>query len=549
MKRSDLKTKHLLFICVALTTVGVVLSSFFSFDLTDEGYILILSRLNQPNGWAVQVYPKFIGALNRIVEVGPFELRYLRLVMHLSCTLIFTGGFMRVLRQSGRGVSPWMFPFVFLFGFSSYLVFPNTLSYNAIAFNLAQLAAGIVFYDYSARQYRPIPATLRAIILGLVPIIMIYVKITSALLIAGILFFALAFNAAIHSARLFRFLTPGIYGILISALIGVLQLNETIPTPLSIVEKASLVSSLEHSHDPIKLVVAFLRFLGYTTFSVITGVFFSRYGKTKKASFAVMGSVGVILLIWVTTSDLLSHTLAMYFQAVAFIFLGSLFDRAKHGEWKVAVYWFVVSGFLFMMTIAVFAGTNNSNFLAFAPNSGLFFPTYLFLIGGNRLSNRFKKFFPVAFLLFVLVNLFVIPYRQPPLWTMNEKLETPHGRDIWVNSDLKNDVEVAEKGLVSLGYKKGDPIFAIYRMPGLVYLLEGYAPGGILWKAEQNEAFFHFLQKDSLKVCSPCYLVFRSREDAIRFSQQTSLEIIKEKKGRDMGYMKLSGAIHPITDY
>jgi hypothetical protein len=530
---------------MAVVIISVLFSAFFTFDLTDEGFNLIVSKEGQPLGWALNYYAKFIGFLEMFVPLGPVELRLIRFGTHLLCSWVFSDAVVKLLRKSGKDPRTGDFSLILLVSFSAYLVFPHSLTYNSITYNLVQLACALVFYDVIAEESPLFNVLARNTLLGFIPVVLIYVKLTSAILLFFLIAAGLGFSILLKQRKTTRQVGWGWYILVVASVVLFLELQTQVVSFSEIVKKAALVSSLESSHDPLKLLVALLRFLAYVLFAFVVGYTWGRYLRHRRGRSLAFSILGTALLIWVTSSEIPSHALAMYFLAGTLILLGLFFFNAKHSEWRVAVYWFWTSAFLFLATLSVFAGTNNSNFLSFAPNMGIFLPSFLFLTRKTRVSFLFHRWYPVAMATVIAVTLIVFPYRQPPLWTMSHPLEVPLGVKPLVDHRLAKFVQNTNDHLVELGYEKDDPVFGIYRMPGLVYLLEGYAPGGILWKPEQNEAFFYYLRRDSLKFCEPCFAVFRDESEALGFIGKTTLKVTGRKRGKGSGVFRLEGQILP----
>lgn len=528
-----------------LSVAAVAVASFFSFDLSDEGFNLLVSSADQPLGYALNYYARIIGYLNYVFPVGPFELRIIRLIVHLLTSLCFSIAFVRLLNFAGKETTRSLIGFVLLMSFTSYFIFPNSLTYNSLAYNIVQLSVAMMIFHFTDPARKLPYLFLRQAILALLPVILIYVKITSAILLFVLTLIALGITALIRSERRYFRLAPLFYLLSVALLIYLIEHQTFIVRFSEILQKARRFSAWSSSYDPIKLAVAFFRFTGYAVFAFVTGILASQFHRKSSKIRLAMVSMGIALLIWVTTSDILSHTIGMYFLAAVLMAFGFFFDRAKHADWRVAVYWFSASVFLFLATVTVFAGTNNSNFLACVPNSGLFIPTILFLLGKDRRSTYFIRFFPMGFTALLFTFLFIMPYGQPPVWTMSQRLEMPHGQSLLVDKELKSFVKTAQSSLDSMGYQKGDPIFAVYRMPGLVYLLEGYAPGGIIWRPEQNRAFFYYLSKDSTKICQPCFLIYVDESDADSFLLEIPVAVTSDTQEVGLGIRKLEGPLNP----
>ncbi len=116
----------------------------------------------------------------------------------------------------------------------------------------------------------------------------------------------------------------------------------------------------------------------------------------------------------------------------------------------------------------------------------------LFFDGGHvRVFNWLFISLSVLVTIFVFNNNFLNPYRMARIDKYNVTIE----RNPVVTEKIKFQQKEADELLtiadllVEHGYKRGDNIIGAYRIPGLVYLLGGTQPGGMLW-GEQTEGIF-----------------------------------------------------------
>ena len=97
--------------------------------------------------------------------------------------------------------------------------------------------------------------------------------------------------------------------------------------------------------------------------------------------------------------------------------------------------------------------------------------------------------------LFYIVNYTIFkPYRLTPIYTQNQLIpEIGKGKNILFNIDTKTYIIEINNILKQNSFQPGDPIIALSRLPGLIYLLDGVSPGSILWSNNRYNAFSYNL--------------------------------------------------------
>jgi hypothetical protein len=92
------------------------------------------------------------------------------------------------------------------------------------------------------------------------------------------------------------------------------------------------------------------------------------------------------------------------------------------------------------------------------------------------------------------------PYRQLALTKQTEQLtQLPNGKGILVDSSTKKYVKQIYDTLKKNGFNRHDPIIGTYKIPGIIYLVDGTAPGRIIWDKEGTHEFFPESLKNSEK--------------------------------------------------
>ena len=111
-------------------------------------------------------------------------------------------------------------------------------------------------------------------------------------------------------------------------------------------------------------------------------------------------------------------------------------------------------------------------------------------------------------------NYFQNPYRITKLHTQTEKIK---GENVKLDKFSKLFVTEIDSILVSNGFKKGDPIIGLYKIPGLVYLLNGISPGGIisLWDDRRNQQFLNELRNSTIDYSKSYFIVGDRLNDSL----------------------------------
>ena len=313
---------------IAVIVISIVYTSFFGFDLSDEGFNLISSSPDQPLGWALNYYSRFFGFLGQFFSIGPVELRLLRLVHHVFASFLFAKSIIHLLNSVQVTVHSPVFSLVFLVGFSTYWVFPNSLTYNALTFNLVQISIAILIRLVIVRTFSAGMILKGYLSLSLIICALIYIKITSAILLFIFISVVLLLNSVWRKDKGIRYTGLVIFVISTFSLLFSAHLSEFITSPFDIIRKASLVSSLETSHEPLRLAVAGVRMFVYMVFSFGSGALLSYTFSSQKWRLLPFSLAGFALLLWVAKGEIVPHTMAMYFLVYLLAWLGFSFQIA-----------------------------------------------------------------------------------------------------------------------------------------------------------------------------------------------------------------------------
>lgn len=116
---------------------------------------------------------------------------------------------------------------------------------------------------------------------------------------------------------------------------------------------------------------------------------------------------------------------------------------------------------------------------------------------------------------YLFVNQYVQnPYRINSLQSQTESI--PNER-VKLDVESANFISKVEAILKKNNFKKGDPIVGLYKMPGLVYLLGGKSPGGIisLWDQNRTNQFLAELKESSIDYSTSYFLIKNRYSDSL----------------------------------
>ena len=507
-----------------LALVGVMLWGLDrGFDVTDEGYNL-LGLLPGQEKQTIYTALQFV-LLSRLFGWvdGLIQSRVLSLVLTSLSALVFAWGLMHMLRRlyprrvvlSGFATAAWLLGSSFFYNVALSLTF----SYNVFINAGMLLTAGLALYAFSISD---LPTGVRRLrwswaAVGALLLMATFVKPTAAVLLT-LLYLAGGVGFGVGSSRGFFKNQAG--PLLLGALVGLAFLHFGLNAVQPVLQTLNQGVALHPSHQPqdllnglwrdakdlVKALIPFIGLiLGVTLFAA--GVAFS-----KKAQTAWAGRVGWIFIALLGLASawgsplfheailgrttkrvpLLLVLLVILLLLAAAVGPG-LISRLKlsmrprlsaaGGELEKLV----VAGILLCLPLAAAFGTNNLLMWQLWLHVTPWLALLLLLFQETQLA-RWSWAVGWVVLAFTaawfwsqwVVTYFVWPYRLVDNRVTNsEPLNVRSARlnGIKVDARTKAHLEGLDQIIAGSKFQKGDGVIALYNMPGLVYLFEGYSPG------------------------------------------------------------------------
>ena len=106
------------------------------------------------------------------------------------------------------------------------------------------------------------------------------------------------------------------------------------------------------------------------------------------------------------------------------------------------------------------------------------------------------------------------PYRSTNLMYQSESISNER---VKVDTTMSQFMDKLYEILNENNFKKEDPIIALYRIPGLVYLLEGKSPGGVisLWNYRRTGQFLEELKRSKMDYSKSFFLIKNRYTDSL----------------------------------
>ena len=490
------------------------------FDISDEGYYLLGYQPKQDLGFSLTGFHQLIKGLFSFMSLNVINVRILRLLLSLLSTLSLALGIRYYLDNKYDFLN--IFCFLGIGTLFSYCFGPQSLSYNSlIGFFSVMIFSLFLIGLNSKKNLRKFSFVLVGIFLTFTLIVkfppfIIYILILTSLLIfsnsydiktkLNIAFFI--FLGLTLGFSIFSFFCVSIYDFTSNYFLGISYFKSTS-------SGHNLQDTFTRINEILKLFIAFS--IASALIFVICKFIKRLIPKlTKDYIQLILFSLVVILLQYFHFIELNYNGISIIiFLSVFFLitFSNKLFvERKKH-------YGLVI--FLIICFILPFigsVGTNNS----FLFNSGfmisLWFSAVIIIIDKVDKGTTTIKFvyvlliFACSFLF--IQNYFQNPYRITKLHTQTEKIK---GENVKLDKFSKLFVTEIDSILVSNGFKKGDPIIGLYKIPGLVYLLNGISPGGIisLWDDRRNQQFLNELRNSTIDYSKSYFIVGDRLNDSL----------------------------------
>lgn len=493
-------------ILVALIVVIVVVS-FFGFDITDEGYSVLISSPHQSSSGLVVRFGRIIRYLNEFIPIGIVEQRWIRLVLLLFSSYVLWIG---VKKWYSSYIGIWdsaYTAFILLSGFTSYLWYPNALTYSAVSFSLSQLLLGIWFVYFSKQTgRRSLKIFSFSALISLLFYLLLITKFSSA--ISLFLIFCVASIAAFKFKMIAKkdLLLVPVSVVFITFLIVMVDRVSNEFSILDIFKTASIYQGLSSTHTLGAMLGELLNLLFFLSSFLLSGFLIVKSFRERQFRwlFFILPLVG-FSLTW-NPIRLAVWNWTLLFAALEFTCFGIIAYCISLERNKVkflSVLFFIL---LFFSVIACYAGTDSPNILVFSVTSGILLPVFV-LCKQSFFRDLAILVVSLSLVGVVIVQLVYVRYRQPPIFDQHAIYQPPVGLPVFMSEIDIERLHLLGKSLDELNFKQGDALIIPFAKPGLVYLLQGQSPIGILWSKRQVDAYFKMLQLYRNELPNQIYVI------------------------------------------
>lgn len=443
---------------VFISTAIIIAGINRGFDFSDEGLYAFLADPQQTNDGGIFNYDLFFKLINSLfgIEFGITELRFIRLFSYFAGAWAIAVFWRNI--NSEKSISPEIYLLAVLGLFGGYGFLPSSLSYNSISVVLACFWLAMI----SKKEKQWIDHLILGIILGL----LFYVKITSCLILGsltlGLSFYKGEFNWKLISGLVISFILLELSFFLFFRETG----TSRILTGLDMMS-----SRKDYGYILLfkYLAVGFLWLSIVFTPFWISGYFF-RKSKLPAYGFGLLGLSGLVLVfIYTYITDEWNHAALLVTMAVLGFVLG------KNGIRNMSLNQQLNLLLLIGMPFFLFFGSNvywlrlGIHYWVFWIFGLMFLFSGLPLIFQNGL-----KIATAGISLIVLSNgIWLSPFGQEPLWNADQTWEYGSGKSILLS---QNQVDLLYDLKEKTDQYSSDQVIAIYRIPGILYLLDKNSP-------------------------------------------------------------------------
>lgn len=450
-------------LCILLVILGINRG----FDVSDEGLYVLLAHPFQENEEGIFNYDLFFKAFYKFtrIQFGIVGLRILRLILYVFGALGLAVFYKNI--QGGKQLSLSIFLLSLLGLFAGYGFLPASLSYNHLTVVLASFWLAIL-----SRRNKSFGSIF---LLGLILSLLVYVKITTAIILGGLTLFIMIKQKGLSWKILGLLILPflvlefGFYGLFDQNSISRLLDGITIQTSRPDYQNVILLK-----HTIVGLFWILLVFvMAWVVFEKISNpllqwgiifpVFVFIFFKTKITEEwnHVFLLIGAVLMAWILSkSDLYTLSKSKKGWLLLLFFIPFLLHFGSNVYWlrigiHYAVFWIL----------------------------GIYF-----LMEEMPIKSKMRFWLGVSFmsLLLVLNGIWWHPFQQKGLWNATEPWDYLPGKTILL---FPSQLEVLQNLVKET--ENEDQLLAVYRISGIPYLLGKTIPKNPgIWDREQLSKFF-----------------------------------------------------------
>ncbi len=479
------------------------------FDFTDEGYYLLSIQNNYNPAYALPQWYIIFRNIFGFLGLDIITVRWIRLVLTIATSLIFSSSLWFIYRQlNHKKATPLNFlltaGLVTIGSLMCYCWLPQSPSYNdltqyivftSISFSIAS--------TFSKPPFKhPFVPIILAFVAGFIASVVSITKLSVTpmlfvILIVIVLVFA--YLNRIAKSRKWMIICGLLCGMGFStSLILIYPQTRQFFTnlPMTLMFYQNISSGYDSQSLMQGMYIALesaAHMLLLATVSFFIYFILNRLIKKWISDHLLVGATSIFLLTLIFYIIITGHiptgriNLILPIAFISFFAMVSII-KANWKQNKLIIIGF--SLFLILAPLLFTFGTNRMLMMAAFSYLGFwFFPVGLF-------SHQFSKssyLVVLAFLLLASLTRFNeaytnYAYRQPPREKQNT-LFAYRNSSIQIDEARAAYLSRLRTSLGKAGFKKGDYILGFYKIPGIVYLMEGQALGGFIWDNKLDRIF------------------------------------------------------------
>ncbi len=460
--------KALVCLCLLIIILGIPRG----FDFSDEGLYVLLADPRQANLGGIFNYDLFFKLFYQFtgLEFGIIGLRIIRLLSYFVGAIALAFFWKNLFGKPKIQVSVFLLGLAGLFG--GYAFLPPTLSYNSISVVAVCLWLALI----SKEKLNSI----HWLLLGMIFLILFYSKITVCLLIGLLSLIYLGFEKKLTIRNFLLLISPGI----IFEGLFFLIFKENAMTRL-VSENGFIFQRNDYSLLHLfkyTLVGLFWILLSSLTFYLFGRLrAFSKFIRLFILGVAGFFLISVFYLTFVTSEWNHIFLLAM-FAAICWQ-LGMINPSDYYN--KKGLFLLILLALPFIIHFG-----SNVYWMRIGIHYWVFW-IFAFAIIIEQYSERFQKFFQfsvASITLIILINgLWIAPFEGENLWNSNVPFAYGPDKSILLKQE---EVQFLNKLAIEIERKNPQTIVALYRNPGLLYMLGKnplYSPG--YWMPSQAKTY------------------------------------------------------------
>lgn len=564
-KRNRLATNwgfYLVLIGIALSCTYLVVHILFGinrgFDLTDEGYYLLSLQENYHQEYTLSAWYLIFRKLFFFVKLDIANVRWIRFVLVLLTSAFFSFSVWKLLSEIfGKKVIGSHFILIFgmtlLGALMAYGLFPQSSSYNDMSYYIVMMALALVLMAVLKKPPfgNVVLSYVATFLAGIIAFGAVFTKLSMAPALWVICLLVIAGFAGaqkLSGKRRNVLLSSFVVGMGVATIVSFVN-GETRGFLVNLPQTLELLQSIAIGYDSQSL---------YS--SVVEGV----KGLLRMVSWAFLVYVPYHLLLSFLKQKL-SSSVVNWLSAV-FLFGGlylvmSLLPKGRenyllplivisafaaiqiiHSQWHSDKRWYVLALMVFLMGAPLMFSFGTNNLLLLAAFSYIVFwflpiallgvlkkqPVYLVLVGCLMVLtvNLFKDTYIEA------------PYRQE-VYAHQETSFQYGENEILIDKGRAMYLSKLRSVLKSGDFVEGDYILGFYKMPGIVYLMQGEALGGFLWDEKFASIYCANLEKDTMAPDKKIFII-KNRNPGDEITQCLN------DKGVEVGSFELLDSIKTV---